>query len=370
MSRLALAPLAVAVLTTVSTPAADAGGEATAPPSRVFKLERQPLGRADLLRPGWNQEMTRPLDPPPRGVSGFDAVGTELCFTRRGRRLHKVVLTRSSRRRARYDRLYFDSDGDGEFSESECHDISHSHGPVKIEARRSRGSEVIVQPIKVLSGQGASAVSNWIVMGIWLPDQGQPILRYAGITHLVAEVSFGDKTHRMAVYAVGPFDATTGYDRRVAWEQKTTPDKQKYINLGLKLLLDVNGNKTFDDTGSYDIKPESMRTTRLQRVDGSYWEVAVAPDGGSVRVTPANPEVGTLAIPDGVESGSVLGPEFGACVKKGDKALELPVGRYVLLKYQYCTSAGGLTARDYLMAAPFEIRAGQTTASRRARRCE
>ncbi len=346
-----------------TAPGAQAEGEATTRPGRVFKLERQPLMRADTFSYGGSQAPTRPLDGLPPGVSGFGAVGSELCFTRQASPLHKVVLTKSSRRQARHDRLYFDSDGDGKFAESECHDLSRSQGPVKIKTRRSKVSEVIVQPLKVLNGQGASAPFHWIAMRVWLPSRGQPGLGYAIITYLVAEATFGGKTRRLAVYALRPFDATDGYDRRVSWGEMPAPDKRKYIKHGFRLLLDVNGNGTFDQTGSdaFGLGPERMQTTRLQRVDGAYWEVAVAPDGRSVRVTPASPEVGTLAIPEGIASGSVLGPEFGACIREGDKALELPVGCYLLVRYQYCTSAASFTARDYYMAACFEIRPGQTT---------
>ncbi len=331
---------------------------AMAEPGKVTKLERKPLPGNGMIGFGYWGTSVQPLKELPEGVSGVEAVCANPSFTQRRVARHGLILTKSNGQQKHHDRLYLDANGDGEFAKSECHDISRSHGPITVRQDRWH---VKIRPLEVRCQKDGASVPYWIAMELSSYSRGNVNLMYTSVTGLMGKVAFGDKAHLMAVYVRLPFDTVVDFSEGVAWPKEEASHERSYMTRGLPILLDADGNGTFDRFNVHGIAPESGRTTRLHRVDGAYWEVTVAPDGGSVRVTPAKPKVGTLAIPAGVESGSVLGPEFGACFTRKDKQIELPVGRYVLFRYQLRTPVAVLVARDYLAAARFEIRASKTT---------
>jgi len=334
---------------------------ALAEPGQVFKLEPKPLPDTGAGGFSWWGTSVTPLKELPKGVSGVEALGAKLSFARRADARYELILTKSSKGQDHRDRLYLDANGDGKFATSECHDISRSHGAITVKASGSGRLSVNIRPLEVRVETDGASVRYWIAVRLSTYGRANVNAMYTSVTGLMGEVTFGDKAHLMAAYVRLPLDATTDFSQRVAWPNEGTPRGRAYMTMGSSILLDADGNGTFDRISVYAIGQESGRTTRLHRVDGAYWEVTLAKDGTSVRVAPAKPKVGTLAIPDGVDSGTVLGPEFGACFTGKDKQLELPAGRYVLYQYQLRTPAATLSARDNTAAARFEIRPGQTT---------
>lgn len=332
-----------------------------AEPGQVFKLEPKPLPGTGTGGFSWWGTSVTPLKELPKGVSGVEALSAKLNFARRSDVRYELILAKSNRQQEHHDRLYIDANGDGKFAKSECHDTSRSHGAITVKATGSGRFNVTIRPLEIRVETDGASVPYWIAVQVRIYGRGNFNAMYTSVTGLMGEVTFGDKTHLTAVYVRLPLDATTDFSQRVAWPNKSTPRDRGYMTMGPSILLDANGNGTLDRIRVYGIGQESGRATRLHRVDGGYWGVTLAKDGTSVRVAPARPEVGMLAIPDGVDSGAVLGPEFGACFTAKDKQFELPVGRYALYRYELRTPAATLSARDYEAAARFEIRPGQTT---------
>ncbi len=328
---------------------------------RVFKLEPKLLPGAGTGGFSWWGTSASPLKELPKGVSGVEAISAKVGFTRRADVRYQLILAKSSEQQKHPDRLYLDANGDGQFAKSECHDVSRSHGAITVKASGRDRFSVKIRPLEVRVERDGASVPYWVAVQVRTYGRGNVHAMYTSVTGLMGEVTFGDKTRLMGVYVRLPFDATTDFGQRVAWPDGSMSRGRSYMTTGSSILLDADGNGKLDRISVYGIGRESGRTTRLLRLDGAYWELTLAKDGSSVRVAPAKPKVGTLAIPDGVDSGSVLGPEFGACFTGKDKQLELPVGRYVLYRYQVNTAAATLAARDYEAASRFEIRPGETT---------
>jgi len=188
-----------------------------------------------------------------------------------------------------------------------------------------------IHPLEWAGRQGTSVY--WTELNVQ-HSSGEVVLFWTLATCMMAEMPFGDRRVRVALC---PYQSTGRYDRGVALVHTRGPGQVPTVSRGCRLLLDLDGNGRFDkpalDPGA--VGPESRLLTRFIRVDGRFYELTVAPDGRSVRATPAKPETGTLSIPAQIEEAQLIGPAFATVVRGSDGPIEVPVGRYSIASYVY-----------------------------------
>jgi len=339
---------------------------------QVFPLEFQPLPTKDLrgLRStaGYFLE---PIDEIPEGVEAVKAMSNDAALRRgwrpppRGLPLfvrRRMVLARSNDKQEGYDRLYVDADGDGRFGSGECHSLSRTDAPRLMMFRTSDGGEMTFREVgecrvKVVGGLGTGGATVWVDVRVSL-GQNRAYVRCTDVTCAMGKVRLGGRDIRLALYYR---DSAKSLGRAVELPDRGARGRKRGIQTGCQVLFDINGNGVFDDLDLSGIGPENRWLTRLIRFRGKYHELAVGQGGRSIRITPSKTKVGTLRIPDGLASASLVGPGFAMRVTNQDRQIELPVGRYVVMAYACQTTAGSLRVRDVMADAVVEIKPGQTT---------
>ncbi len=332
---------------------------------KTFELEFRPIpGKGRSGGFGWYGSRLRPVGEAkvttlPKGVSPDGAYCADLRLTRTSRDLTKVIVAKSEKG-GEFDRFYIDANGDGAYAKDECYDISKSNGPV------TRGNrDALIRPVKVFVKSGEKRSDRWIMLRLYLrPDRVQHIM-YTSVSAAMGKVTFGDKQVLVALYLRQPFGGSRSGVHRVTFPseaEKPNASRQRYINYGTSLMIDQNGDGEFKIISPYGPGGEATSLTKLVRFDDAYYKVDVADDATAITIAPAEPELGTLAIPEGPAQLTILGEATARAVEaKKDRLVELPVGTYVVFNYRYRTRAGELHCRDYRGDAIFAIEAGKTT---------
>jgi len=323
----------------------------------VFELERQPLpgkGMDGLYRFG--HSLNSMPDVPP-GIEGVEARWSMYRFSQSDRR--RILLVKSSDRQKDFDRLYVDTNADGRFGKGECYDVSRSNGPVTVVKQEGRVPRFTIRPVKVVARGATPGPPRWVILTGELDGQNS-VLSWTPATCMAGQVRFGDKEVQLAIYSPDGGDPARWLGRRVKLPSTPLGPPRRRVQTGCQVLFDANGNGRFDGVNLNGAGPENQWLTRLLRFGGSYYELAVGEDGGSVRITSAKPSVGVLKIPPNVASASLVGPEFATAVLGQDGQVELPEGRYVVYQYAYLTRTGSFQAYDTRARAVLQVRSGQT----------
>ncbi len=341
----------------------------------MFPLEFQPLPIKDLrgLRStaGYFLE---PIDEIPDGVEAVKAMSNEAALRQgwrpppRGLPLFarcRMVLVRSNDKQEGFDRLYVDADPDGRFGPGECHSLSRTEAPRLMIFRDTDGGQMTFREVgecrvKVVVGSKTGGTSIWVHVRVSL-GQDRAYVSFTDVTCAMGKVRLADRDIRFALYYRDLARSPDRLGRAVELPDPSARGARRRIQTGCQVLFDINGNGVFDDLDLAGIGPENRWLTRLIRFHGKYYELAVGLGGRSVRITPSKTKVGTLKIPDGVASASLVGPAFATRVTNEDRQIELPVGRYVVMAYLCQTDAGLLRARDVRADAVTEIKPGQIT---------
>ncbi len=351
-----LSAMGVGVLRAESDRSGKAGG-----PGIVFKLERQPLPAEDPkgLR-SLGGAFLRPISELPSGIEAVDAVGKEFRFARARGGPRQIVIAKSSRQQKQRDRLYVDANGDGRFEPSECYDISRLGAPSRIiTLRTAEGGRITLRLVSdcvvaLKRTREKAGHPSWIKLEVYLGG-GNAFIQCYEATCVVGQPRIGKRDVRIALYdALG-----SGRPDQGVKPLKPGLFKQA-IDTGGQLLIDRNGNGTFDEVNLRGIGPENRWLTRLLRLDGKYYQLDVALEELSARLTPSEPKLGTVSVPAHIESGSIIGREFATTVTGEDKRIRLPAGRYALSEYRYRTSGGSLTVRRGQCRTSLRIALGQT----------
>ena len=322
----------------------------------VFKLEAQPLPEDTTSGFHWYYFGLSPLKGyRPAGVKGVELRAAKLqVWSDRTR--HQLILAKSSKDKDRYDRAYVDHNGDGRLDKDERYDLTRSHGIVQLEGQGSNRHEVHLRPVKLVHKGKDGESARWVAL--WLRDQNHILA--ANVTSTAGNVRFGDKDVRLALFSRA-MRSEGGFAKAIEFPSKDLPEDRRYVRTYAQVLFDANGNGKFDNLRLYDTGPENQWLTRLVRVNDAYYAIQADKDGLSVRITPAKPKVGTLTVPDHVDSLIVLGPEFAGTSSGKDKKIELPAGMYVVYQYNLKTPKGTLSVGDRRADAVFEIRPGKET---------
>lgn len=296
-------------------------------PGRVFPLEVQPLPVDGSLTYLARKTLElQPVETRPLGVEGADMMGSAILLGRDADARYEVVATRSGTHGRFWDRLYVDADGNGRLVASECFDLTRSGGLVRSESIIPGRIWTEVHAVKLTPRPGTSRSPCWVTLRVY--QSGKYGLRAAvsDITWAHGRVTLGGRTVRLGIWG----NLTGRFDRRVELPKSVAPDGEAppIIPEACQLLLDIDGNGRFDDLRPFYVRPEHRWLTRLIRFEGAYYDVKVAADGRSVRITPSTARVGTLALPADVESATLTGPEFAVFVTNQDQRAELPAGRY------------------------------------------
>lgn len=277
-------------------------------------------------------------------------------FSQRNYRI--ILLVKSSDQQKEFDRLYVDTNGDGRFGKGECYDVSRSNGPVTVVKQEGRVPRFTIRPVKVVAKGATPGPPRWVILTGELSGQNS-CLSWTPATCVAGQVRFGDKEVLLAIYSPGS-DGVGRFDQRVRLPSAPPGSPRRRMHTGCQVLFDADGNGRFDGVNISGAGPENQWLTRLLRLDGSYYEIAVGEKGQSVRITPAKPAVGILKIPPNVASASLVGPEFATSVSSQDEQVELPAGRYVVYQYTYRTRTGSLWAYDTQARAVLQVRPDQT----------
>ncbi len=350
--RILIAVLAVGVV--LSAPYGSTALAEADQAGSVFKLQREPLPVSRAGEVPMKGYGISPITEMPPGIDAVEAMGTKVKLGMAGLDRLWVVLAKSSRKQKRHDRLYVDTNGDGRFERAECYDITRTKKPVRVLRSERQYHYVEVTPIKLVGKQGASPY--WIGLLTYQYERGAYI-RCGSVTCATGKVRFGDKDLRLAIYEPS---LSGRFDRGI----DLPGEEAGGMGSCCQLLLDANGNGQFDRLNLRDMGFENRWLTRLVRIGGTYYELKVAADGGSIRITPSKPKVGTLKIPEHVGSASVIGPAFATIVTSKDKQLELPAGTYAVHRYEYRRGSDTLHAAGLKEEGQFEIKAGQTASFR------
>jgi len=336
---------------------------------QVFPLKHQPLP-ADhrFWIAGWRACPKAQISQMPPGVEGVEAIGREIEWAGDIRERYQLLLVKSDREQKRHDRLYLDANGNGRYETGECYDITRSNGPVRLthlavsnggrglqpSKSKSDYCKIVVGPIKLSGKQGASVPAPWVGLRALRYPQAWYV-SYANLTCTTGRVKLGGKSLRLGIYSP---ELPGRYNRCVRFPD-TGGDQGRPVTLDCcRLLLDVNRNGRFDVHGTTF---EYRHLTRLVRHEGAYHALQVAEHGRSIRITPCEPKVGKLRIPDGITQASLIGPESARVARQAGQ-IELPAGRYIVSEYQYRSRVGSLRVCDYTAKGSFDINAGQVTA--------
>jgi len=321
-----------------------------------FELKRQPLpgkGMDGLYRFGHS---LMPMPDVPPGIEGVEARWSLYRFSQTDHR--RILLVKSSVQQKEFDRLYVDTNADGRFDKGECYELSRSNGPVTVVKQEGRVPRFTIRPVKVVAKGATPGPPKWIILTGDLRGRNS-YLSWTPATRMAGQVRFGDTEVQLAIYSPDSV-LVGGFDRRVRLPSARPESARRPVQTGCHVLFDANGDGRFDSVNLSGAGPENQWLTRLLRLDGSYYELAVGEKGRSVRVTPARPKVGILKIPANVASASLVGPEFATSVSSQDGQVELPVGQYVVYQYTYRTPTGSLRAYDTQARAVLQVRPGQT----------
>ncbi len=345
-----VSPIVVAALATAGLTAA-----AMAESGQVFKLERQPLPSEGAEGVSWMGTRLKKLDKTPSGVEAAEAEGGPMDIPGIDLGPRSLILTKSGKDKKRCDRLYVDGDGNGRMDKTECYDLTQSEGPVRVPYSERDYHYALVCPITLTTKAGQETVTHWLAVRV-IQYRDSPHVSYGLADCVTGQVKIGDKTMRLALYDPSPAQEYRPMRAEGAGRRRGT--------VGCQLMLDANGNGTFDGLRLWGTGGENRWLTRLIRLGKRYYELDVAKGGGSVRIAPATPELGTVKLPAGVWSSSVIGPEFAAAVRGSDKEIRLPAGQYAVDRYDYAKGGARLTASDRELKALFEVKPGQSATFR------
>jgi len=329
-----------------------------APTGEVFKLEMGPLPAENDPAISHYARQERIEGKLPPGVKGIGAKGYKVrVWSPREQCL--VIVARSSEETATYDRLYVDANRDGRFDKNECYDLTRTAGPVKVTKTRS-GSRAEIRPVMLVRDKEGDGSPCWVRLGVRQRGKGQVDVLASNLTCASGTVRFGEREVRLALYIprLG-LEQVLGQGVQLPGEAGDVGSKS--VRRNVQVIYDANGNGRFDNLSLYDCRPENQWLTRLLRVDGKYYALEAAEDGLSIRVTPAKPRIGKLAIPADLRMIQILGPEFALGSREADKTVELPAGRYVVMYYCYQSKGGQVQANDSSAGNVLEILSGQTT---------
>ena len=217
------------------------------------------------------------------------------------------VLDRSGERL--YDRLYVDPDGDGDLAK---------HPAIKAEEARDDGNfrSVAFRQVKLLLG-GEEGPTAYHLNVLWQSSGGRTTTYFASAGWYEGPVTVGGKS---------------------LW----------------CTLIDANANGRFDDRADGSANRDKIRiaakgdrsffseTDRVTRFVGKYVEVEdklytleVAPDGASVKLSPAGDVAsGSVRLTEGVSEVALLSKDGHFIRKPKDGLLSVPVGEYRVLGWQ------------------------------------
>ncbi len=345
-----------------SLAACSATADAQSQPARVFELKREPLptdmvGRPPYSRSPGSFEEIKTLPP---GVTAAVARTEKLRMNTDPPASFQIIVAKSAKDGAQWDRLFVDSDGDGRFADSERFDLSRSDGAVQLEPRQQNMLSAYIRPIKLILKSGQKQSDYWISIHLMSFPGNQPYLRYMSHTWAVGKVTLGDTTNLLAVHDLG---LTGRFDRCFTLHPREPGSQNVQFHVpSCQLWIDVNGDGHFRLDAYGEMGSENRWLTPLIRRGTAFYELNVAPDGNSIRVTPVSPKVGKLTSPRGFKGGKIFGPEIALRLSDSGEPSEVPMGRYGLFSYTWQEQKSLMVINDGFGGEPFEIKADQTTA--------
>jgi hypothetical protein len=322
----------------------------TGPVIATARLKTVPITRGSPTNYlGMQRQDTTTVRPPELREQPADAPKEPVYFVVRvgDRDIHGIAYRSISDKRL--VKLYLDTDGDGLFSDEKEYlgtwlsifQLSRTYrfGPISTQQAGSG--------IKGSSFYTSCSNGQWLTFDPVFYRQGKVVLE--GMTYEVALVDTD-------------FDGK--YNKYFLPAAENSRDPRCDV-----LAIDLDGNSKFDyeRPGVSEIMPLS----RLIRINGQYYSMDVADDGGTIEFRQARPQFGTLSL-EGKEVKLALWSDAARQQISGSgQNWNLPAGRYaaVTMELTETDDAGDRWAFKMAKAGAgplgdFEIRPGETTSFR------
>lgn len=253
-----------------------------------------PMIESEVVNPGGAACVLSPRAPWP--VEQNPAGATAAALFGRVADQRMAVLDKSAPDSTTWDLLWVDANGDGRIEASERFALTPAGAVVALEFDRPDGRTR--QHFRMTLAQAP----------------GETRLIWTSCGYYVGRARFGEKSYRVALV---DFNANGRFNDAPAEEET-----------GDRLLIDTN------DDGVFDLRPpreEELSTlSKYVRVDGSYWAVAAAPDGGTLSVDSAKVATGRLQVNEQSLNLTVFGPNGRLALNRaeGQEPFTLPAGTY------------------------------------------